>query len=154
MSNKNVSDYIKKDTIELNLKSKNKNSVIKEMYENLKKTGLVLNEEQALKDLYAREEMGTTGIGRGVALPHAKTDAVSELVLTIGICKDGIEYSSIDDSKVTILFMFLCPQENTQEYLKVLARISRFIRNDEFRESLLNAKTSEEIIEIIKKEEK
>lgn len=154
MSNRNVSDYIKKETIELNLKSKNKNSVIKEMYENLKKTGLVLNEEQALKDLYAREEMGTTGIGRGVALPHAKTDAVSELVLTIGICKDGIEYSSIDDSKVTILFMFLCPQENTQEYLKVLARISRFIRNDEFRESLLNAKTSEEIIEIIKKEEK
>lgn len=153
MSNKNVSDYIKKDTIELNLKSKNKNSVIKEMYENLKKTGLILNEEQALKDLYAREEMGTTGIGRGVALPHAKTDSVSELVLTIGICKDGIEYSSIDESKVNILFMFLCPQENTQEYLKVLARISRLIRNDDFRNNLLKAKSSEEIFEIIEKEE-
>lgn len=152
-ANKNIADYIKVNTIELDLKSKNKNNVIKELYENIKKTGLVNDEEQALKDLYAREEMGSTGIGKKVALPHAKTTAVSELIITLGISKIGIEYGAIDEEEVNIFFMFLCPQDNTQEYLKVLARISRLIRNDEFRENLLKAKTNNEILEIIQKEE-
>ena len=149
MPNTNIADYIKVEAIELDLKSKNKNSVIKELYENIKKLGLVKDEEGALKDLFAREEMGSTGIGKNVALPHAKTDAVDELIMTVGISREGIEYGGIDEENVNIFFMFLCPMDKTQEYLKTLARISRLIREDKFREKLIKSKTPNEIVEII-----
>ena len=97
--------------------------------------------------------MGSTGIGKNVALPHAKTDAVDKMVITVGISRDGIEYDSIDNQPVHIFFMFLCPKSDSNEYLRVLARISRWIKEDKFRENLLKAKTAEEIIEIIKAEE-
>ena len=154
MPNTNIADYIKVEAIELDLKSKNKNSVIKELYENIKKLGLVKDEEGALKDLVAREEMGSTGIGKNVALPHAKTDAVDELIMTVGISREGIEYGGIDEENVNIFFMFLCPMDKTQEYLKTLARISRLIREDKFREKLIKSKTPNEIVEIILTEEK
>ena len=123
------------------------------MYNNLKKTNLIKNEEQGLNDIFAREEMGSTGIGKKIALPHAKTKAVDELMITFGISRNGIAYNSIDDENVNIFFMFLCPENKTQEYLKVLARISRLIREDRFVESLLKATTNEEVLEIIRSEE-
>ncbi len=154
MLEKKIADYICLETINLDLKSKNKNSIIKELYENMKSTGKIKDEALGYKDICLREEMGSTGIGKGVALPHAKTKAVDEVVLTLGISKEGVEYGSVDEESVKILFMFLCPEEKTQEYLKVLARISRWIREESFRERLLKASSKEEIMEIIKSEEK
>ena len=153
MEIKNVADYIKVDTINLNLESKNKNAVIKELYGNLKKTNLIKDEEQGLNDILAREEMGSTGIGKRIALPHAKTKAVDELIVTFGISRNGIVYNSVDDENVNIFFMFLCPEHKSQEYLKVLARISRLIREDRFIDNLLKAESNEQIIEIIRTEE-
>lgn len=154
MLEKKIADYICLETINLDLKSKNKNSVIRELYDNIKSAGKIKDEALGYKDVCLREEMGSTGIGKGVALPHAKTKAVDEVVLTLGISKEGVEYGSVDEENVKILFMFLCPEEKTQEYLKVLARISRWIREESFRERLLKAKSKEEIMEIIKNEEK
>ena len=153
MEIKNVADYIKVDTINLNLESKNKNAVIKELYGNLKKTNLIKDEEQGLNDILAREEMGSTGIGKRIALPHAKTKAVDELIVTFGISRNGIAYNSVDDENVNIFFMFLCPESKAHEYLRVLARISRLIRENRFVENLLKATSNEEIIEIIRTEE-
>ena len=150
---KKIADYINEETVNLDLKSKVKNMVIKELYGAIKDLDSKKNKELGLSDIYAREELGSTGIGKGVALPHAKTKAVDELVVTLGISKNGIEYDSLDEENVKIFFMFLCPEEDTQEYLKVLARISRWIKEDRFRESLLKAKTGKEIIDIIKAEE-
>ena len=154
MLEKKIADYICLETINLDLKSKNKDSVIRELYDNIKSAGKIKDEALGYKDVCLREEMGSTGIGKGVALPHAKTKAVDEVVLTLGISKEGVEYGSVDEESVKILFMFLCPEEKTQEYLKVLARISRWIREESFRERLLKAKSKEEIREIIKNEEK
>ena len=154
MLEKKIADYICLETINLDLKSKNKNSVIRELYDNIKSAGKIKDEALGYKDVCLREEMGSTGIGKGVALPHAKTKAVDEVVLTLGISKEGVEYGSVDEESVKILFMFLCPEEKTQEYLKVLARISRWIKEESFRERLLKAKSKEEIMEIIKNEEK
>ena len=153
MEDKNIADYIKVETINLNLESKNKNAVIRELYNNLKQTNLIKDEEQGLNDIFKREDMGSTGIGKRIALPHAKTKAVDELMITFGISKNGISYNSVDDENVNIFFMFLCPENKTQEYLKVLARISRLIRENRFVENLLKATSNEEIIEIIRKEE-
>ena len=119
MKGKKIADYINVDTISLDLKSKNKNAVIKELYEGIKDKETMKNEELGLNDIYAREAIGSTGIGKGVALPHAKTKAVDELIVTFGISKTGIEYDSLDEENVKIFFMFLCPEENTQEYLTV-----------------------------------
>ena len=148
MEIKNISEYIKADTIDLNLKAKNKNAVIKELYNNLKKTGLINDEELGLNDIFVREE-----IGKRIALPHAKTKAVEELIITFGISRNGIAYDSLDDENVNIFFMFLCPESKAHEYLRVLARISRLIRENRFVENLLKATSNEEIIEIIRKEE-
>ena len=153
METKNIADYIKVDTINLNLESKNKSAIIKELYNNLKKTNLIKDEELGLNDIFAREEMGSTGIGRTIALPHAKTKAVDELIATFGISRNGIDYESLDNENVNIFFMFLCPEDKTQEYLKVLARISRLIRKDRFIDNLLKAGSNKEIIEIIRDEE-
>ena len=150
METKNVADYIKVDTINLNLESKTKNTVIRELYNNLKKTNLIKDEELGWNDIFAREEMGSTGIGKKIALPHAKTKAVDELIATFGISRNGIDYESLDNENVNIFFMFLCPEEKTQEYLKVLARISRLIRDDKFIDKLLKAESNGEIIEIIR----
>ena len=150
METKNVADYIKVDTINLNLESKTKNTVIRELYNNLKKTNLIKDKELGLNDIFAREEMGSTGIGKKIALPHAKTKAVDELIATFGISRNGIDYESLDNENVNIFFMFLCPEEKTQEYLKVLARISRLIRDDKFIDKLLKAESNGEIIEIIR----
>ena len=150
METKNVADYIKVDTINLNLESKTKNAVIRELYNNLEETNLIKDEELGLNDIFAREEMGSTGIGKKIALPHAKTKAVDELIATFGISRNGIDYESLDNENVNIFFMFLCPEEKTQEYLKVLARISRLIRDDKFIDKLLKAESNGEIIEIIR----
>ena len=153
METKNIADYIKVNTIDLNLESKNKNAVIRELYNNLKQTNLIKDEEQGLNDIFKREDMGSTGIGKRIALPHAKTKAVDELMITFGISKNGISYNSVDDENVNIFFMFLCPENKTQEYLKVLARISRLIREDKFVNDLLKATSNQEILELIRKEE-
>ena len=153
MEDKNIADYIKVETINLNLESKNKNAVIRELYNNLKQTNLIKDEEQGLNDIFKREDMGSTGIGKRIALPHAKTKAVDELMITFGISKNGISYNSVDDENVNIFFMFLCPENKTQEYLKVLARISRLIREDKFVNDLLKATSNQEILELIRKED-
>lgn len=153
MEDKNIADYIKVEIINLNLESKNKNAVIRELYNNLKQTNLIKDEEQGLNDIFKREDMGSTGIGKRIALPHAKTKAVDELMITFGISRNGISYNSVDDENVNIFFMFLCPENKTREYLKVLARISRLIREEKFVNDLLKATSNQEILELIIKEE-
>ena len=123
------------------------------MYNNLKQTNLIKDEEQGLNDIFKREDMGSTGIGKRIALPHAKTKAVDELMITFGISRNGISYNSVDDENVNIFFMFLCPENKTREYLKVLARISRLIREEKFVNDLLKATSNQEILELIRKEE-
>lgn len=150
---KKIADYINEETVNLDLKSKVKNMVIKELYGAIKDSDSIKNKELGLSDIYAREELGSTGIGKGVALPHAKTKAVDELIITFGISKNGVSYNSMDGEDVNIFFMFLCPEKKTQEYLKVLARISRLIRDEKFVDNLLKADSNEEIIKIIRAEE-
>ncbi|WP_156299866.1 PTS sugar transporter subunit IIA [Streptobacillus canis] len=138
------------DGINLNLQAKNKNALLKEMFKGLENNENILNKEKAFEDLMEREILGTTGIGRGVAIPHAKTDAVKDIVISIGIVKDGIEYDAVDEEKVNTLFMFLSPVELSREYLTILAKISRFCQNEDFRKGLLTVSTKEELIDLIK----
>lgn len=148
---KNIFENIYK--INLDLKSKNKMALLKEMFKEIEDNENILDKSKAFNDLMDREIIGSTGIGKNIAIPHAKTDAVKGIVIGVGIHKDGIDYESIDEEKVNIVFMFLTPTSMSQEYLTLLARISRFSQDKIFREEIMNAQNDRELLDIIKKME-
>ncbi|NLK62461.1 MAG: PTS sugar transporter subunit IIA [Fusobacteria bacterium] len=148
-----ITDYMSVDLINLDLQSKNKAQVLKELLSVIAKSPNIVDSEKCYEALITREKMGSTGIGKSVAIPHAKTEYSENLTIGFGINKDGIDFDSLDSEKAKIFFIFASPIKDSQIYLKILARISRLIRNEAFRTSLLKAKSPEEIIELINKEE-
>ena len=149
-----ITDYMSEDLISLKLKSKNKDDVLMELADLIAASPDVHNEENVIyKALIEREKLGSTGIGKGVAIPHAKTDAADRLTIAFGISKEKIDFKSLDNESVNLFFVFASPMKDSQVYLKVLARISRLIREEEFRNELLACKTPAEVIECINKKE-
>lgn len=149
-----ITDYMSKDLISLDLKGTNKTEVLKELNELLIKSGKINNKEKCLDALVNREKLGSTGIGKGVAIPHAKTEYADDLTIAFGISKNGVNFNAVDEEKVNIFFVFASPMKKSKIYLKILARISRLIRNEEFRKKLLSAKDIQEILNLIDYEEK
>lgn len=153
MNLEKIIEFITVESIDLDLKATNKTEVLLELTKLLEKSGKLENFDKTLEALKDREKLGSTGIGKGVAIPHAKTEFAKDLVIAFGVSKHGINFNAVDDEKVNIFFVFASPLKNSQTYLKILARISRLIRNDEFREKLLNSKTPSEVLELINYEE-
>ena len=110
----------------------------------------VADVEQALLD---REQLQSTGIGEGVAIPHGALPQLAEQVAALLIVPSGVEFQAIDDAPVTILFGVITPKLRTGEHLKTLARVSRLLRNKEFRHRLITAADSESAFELIRSEE-
>ena len=148
-----ITDYMSKDLITLNLKSKTKETVLEELSVLMAKSPNIQDKNVIKKALMEREEFGSTGIGKGIAIPHAKTDTASKLTIAFGISREKIDFNSLDNEGVNIFFVFASPIEDSQIYLKVLARISRLIRNENFRNKLLGCTDPEEIIKFIGEEE-
>ena len=148
-----ITDYMSKDLITLDLKSRTKDAVLEELSVLMSKSPNIQDKNIIKKALMEREELGSTGIGKGIAIPHAKTDTASKLTVAFGISKEKIDFDSLDNEGVNIFFVFASPIEDSQIYLKVLARISRLIRNESFRNKLMNCQTPEEVIKYIDEEE-
>ncbi|MCQ8212535.1 PTS sugar transporter subunit IIA [Cetobacterium somerae] len=148
-----ITDYMSEELILLNLKAKNKDEALKELSALIGKSEKIEKKDVIYKALLERENLGSTGIGKGVAIPHAKTDAAQSLTIAFGISREGVDFKSLDQEKVKIFFVFASPFKDSQIYLKVLARISRLIRDENFREKLLNCENAKEILECIDKEE-
>lgn len=148
-----ITDHLSKDLICMELSSGNKDEVLKELSNLIGRSESITDVTETHRALNEREKLGSTGIGKGVAIPHAKTDSAERLTIAFGISRKGIDFESLDGEEVNIFFVFASPLKDSQIYLKVLARISRLIRNEEFRNRLLSVKTPEEIIECIDREE-
>lgn len=149
-----ITDYITEDLIDLDLKSKNREEILVELSELLEKSpNMISKESDIYKALVDREKLGSTGIGKGVAIPHAKTESATRLTVAFGVSREGIDFNSLDEEEVHLFFVFASPNKDSQVYLKVLARISRLIREEEFRENLFNCKTPKEVIDCIKERE-
>ncbi|WP_297596442.1 PTS sugar transporter subunit IIA [uncultured Cetobacterium sp.] len=148
-----ITDYMSEELVSLDLKAKNKDEALKELSDLIGKSNKIEVKEGIYKALLERENLGSTGIGKGVAIPHAKTDAAQGLTIAFGVSRDGIDFKSLDKEKVKIFFVFASPFKDSQVYLKVLARISRLIRDEKFREKLLNCEDSKDILNCINKEE-
>ena len=149
-----ITDYITEDLIDLDLKSKNRESILVELSKLLERSKNILVEDNDIyKALVDREKLGSTGIGKGVAIPHAKTESAKELTVAFGISRKRIDFNSMDDEEVHIFFVFASPNKDSQIYLKVLARISRLIREENFRQNLMDCKTAKEVIACIAEKE-
>lgn len=144
-----LKDLIKESTIKLQLDAKDKNSVLDEMIRLLVDDNVVTDKNKFKEDILAREELSNTGIGFEIAIPHAKSKAVKEARIAIGITNNGIDYGSIDGQDIKMIFMIAVSEDQSDLHLKALANLSRKLMHDEFRESILNAKTEKEIIDML-----
>lgn len=148
-----ITDFMSEELIDLSLKSTTKDDVLKELVDLLGKSSDIEDKDKCFDALLKREKLGTTGIGKSVAIPHAKTEFAKKLTIAFAISGKGIDFEALDENKTNIFFVFASPLQDSQKYLKILARISRLIRSDNFRNRLLKAETPKEIIKIIDEEE-
>ncbi len=143
-------DVLKENQIFLNFEAENKDQAIEKFISSLQKTGSI-KEPEALKDaLFEREKLGTTGVGGGIAMPHARSSAINDLTVAFFRSEDGIDFKSIDNAPVNLVFMLLAPVSSGGPYLKLLAKISRLLRSDDFKNALLSAKDASEVMQIVK----
>lgn len=149
-----LTEFITPQLIKLELASTTKVDAIKELITILDGAGYVTDAEAFLKSVLEREKVGSTGIGKGIAIPHSRTATVREVVVAVGRSKQGIDFEALDNKPVHLIFLIAAPIESGGLYLKALARLSRLLRYQEFRNDLMEATTVEDVIKIISSEEK
>ena len=148
-----ITDILKKEFIIDNLVSADKTSVLEELSLFLKKKGLVSDKENLLNALMEREKLGSTGIGENVAIPHAKSSEIDQIITTFGRSIKGVEFDSLDKKPVHFIYLVLAPAKSSGQHLKVLARISRLLKNKLLREAIMNASEANQIYSIIADED-
>jgi PTS system nitrogen regulatory IIA component len=131
------------------LLSHTKTDVMTELINVLIKSGLPIDGSKAIDVLQQRERLGSTGIGDGVAIPHAKVPDLQELVVAFGRSREGIAFDAIDGKPVQLFFMLLAPENSTGQHLKALARISKMLKTPKFRKKLIDAKTKNDLFKVI-----
>ena len=142
-----ITDFVVKEAINPGVKATSKEAVVRELVSSLKTTGKVTeaDEDNIIKAIMRREQLGSTGIGRGVAIPHAKHESVGKLIGTIGLAPAGIPFESLDNDPVNIFVLLLYAPERPGEHLRALEAVSRLLRDEKFCQSLLKCTTREEI---------
>lgn len=149
-----IKDYLKEDRILLNLKAEKKEEAIKEIATLLKDAEEITDFEAFLKDVFERENLGTTGIGHEVAIPHARSNAATGFVIAFGRSPEGVEFDSLDGKAAKLIFLMATPKEkDLSVYLMTLAHLSRLLQKEYFRNLLLQASSQKEIIDHFKKVE-
>ena len=150
-----ILDFLSKQAILMDIKSIKKEDMIRELVEALVNAGDIDKRFRAklIESLEAREALGSTAIGQGVAIPHAKCECVNKLLAAFGISKNGVDFDSLDGEPVYIFFLLVAPQDSAGPHLKALARISRLLKDKYFRDSLRNAADEKALIKIITQED-
>jgi fructose-specific phosphotransferase system IIA component len=148
-----ISEAIREEAIVLDLKAQEKVAVIIELVSIMVDLGLIDDKERFLADILKRENLESTGIGLGVAIPHARTTAASELFLTFGRSAKGVDFNSLDGKPSHLIFLIAAPEENKSQYIMALARLSKILRKEEMRTRLSKAATPAEVIDILKEAE-
>ena len=144
-----IEEILKKESVIADLLGDNKVEVIKEMTRCLKKNNFIKNDQALFETLMEREKLGSTGIGENVAIPHGKSNEVTQIIIVLARSKNGVEFESLDQKPVHFICMVIAPAHSTGQHLKVLARISRIFKNQALREDILKAGSSDSIYSII-----
>lgn len=135
------------------LAGRDKQSVITELVDLLNAAGVLKDRDTVLNAVLTREQTRSTGIGSGIAIPHGKCNAVKELVMAIGITKEPIDFQSVDGHPVKIILLLVSPADQTGPHIQALARISRVMLDDKFRQRLENTESPEQAHELLSKKE-
>ncbi|EGT3616901.1 PTS fructose transporter subunit IIA [Clostridium perfringens] len=146
-----ISQLLSLDTIKLDLMASNKDEVINQLVDVLWDAGKLNDKVLYKEEILKRESLSSTGIGERIAIPHAKTKAVKNASLALGIYKYGVDYDSLDGEPVNIVFMIAAPEGANNEHLETLSRLSVLLMNPEFKNGLLNAKTPQEVLSLLDK---
>jgi PTS system fructose-specific IIC component len=144
-----ISEIIIPDGIVLDVKNSEKISVIKELAQILVDKNIINNTEDFFAAILRRENLESTGIGQGVAIPHARTSAVKNIAIVFGRSKIGVDFSSLDGQPSHLIFLIAAPEDKKTEYIMTLARLSKLLRKNDARNVLMNVQTPKEVIDTI-----
>jgi fructose-specific phosphotransferase system IIA component len=141
-------DLITPEVVKVPLKSRDKSGVIEELIQVLKDSGKITEKEKAIEAIHKREALGSTGLEMGVAVPHAKTDAVKTLTIAIGVSPEGVEFGAIDGKPSKLFFLMLAAPNQSGPHIEALAEIAKLSKSKAFLDALMNAKTPEEVVKL------
>ena len=147
-----ICDVLHKETILPDLKAQTKKGILEELVTPVAEIANV-KQETVVQVLMDRERLGSTGIGGGIGIPHGKMKTLETLVLGFGLSRRGVDFESLDGKPTHIFFLLITPENSTGLHLKLLARISRILKNEPFKDRLLNAADRDEILSVIKEED-
>jgi PTS system nitrogen regulatory IIA component len=149
----NILDFLVEDAINVKLVSGSKKEVLAELVEPLVKAGKVSDGKKMVEVLLEREELGSTGIGQRIAIPHGKSSVVKELSAAFGVSQQGVAYDSLDGEPVNLFFVLVAPEGSAGVHLKALARISGLLKDKFFKKALMQATSRADVIKVIESEE-
>ncbi len=147
-------EILSSETTIVGLKGNSKEEIIEELVDCLDAGDAISDRDKVLQAVVEREKIMSTGIGDGIAIPHGKSDAVQWLVAALGTHRRGVDFEALDGEPAFVFFLLVSPANVSGPHIKALARISRLLKNDEFKKSLIEASTPAEVLEAIAEEEK
>lgn len=147
-----ITDVLHPEAICVDLKARDKKGVLQEMVEPLARVAN-LEHDALVRILMDRERLGSTGIGGGIGIPHGKLKGLDSLILGFGLSRSGVDFESIDGRPTHLFFLLITPENSTGLHLKLLARISRILKDESFKERLFNAADPNEVLDIISQED-
>jgi len=148
-----IRDLLHDDCIIVDIGATSKPGVLREFARLLKTTGRIVDEEELVRVLLERETLGSTGIGDGVAIPHARSRAIPEMLVAFGRSSQGVEYQALDGKPVFLFFLLVTPDAMPGDHLKTLARISRILKNPALRSGLISAEDKRDMQRLIFEED-
>lgn len=148
-----IVDLLNEENVVLNLDIKDKFEIIDSLIDLIAKVYKISDVEKVKNAVVEREKVLSTGVGKGFAVPHGKSDAVNEIAVAFAITKEPVDFESLDAQPVRLIFLIVGRENMVSAHIKLLSRISRLMNKEEFRNSLLEAKTKKEVLELFNKEE-
>ena len=147
----NIADFMDEKMIVLDtIQAADKADVIRQIANYMAVSKKITAKQEFIDEVIKREEIESTGIGNGLAFPHARTDSVNGIIVAFARSRDGIDFKAIDDKPVHLFFMIGTPKQEVSLYLKLLAQISKLVKKEENRKRLLEAHNSQEVLQIIR----
>ncbi len=146
-------DILSPDSTIVDLKGETKEEIIAELVDSLANNDAITDRDKVLQAVLEREKIMSTGIGDGIAIPHGKSDSVERLIAALGTQRRGVDFEALDGEPAYVFFLLVSPANVSGPHIKALARISRLLKNDEFKKKLIAAESSTAIIDIIETEE-
>ena len=144
-----ITEMLQREIVLEELKARNKRDALAELAGVFTKGKIKVGPDAILQILLERERLGSTGIGDGIAIPHGKISGIDEMVVSFGRSREGIAFDAMDGKPVHLFFLLMAPENSAGQHLKVLAKISRMLKDPDFRKSLLEAKMHEDLFRVI-----